>query len=662
MAARRRGFAARRSWSFSRLARRLPRSSTPAREDAPRGERPGRQPPPARRAARCRPRHPGDQPVPLRDAPAQPGAGIARASRCARDLSRSKFCACASASRDRAALWIRGRVPAARAAAPPAAPFPDDAAAPRPAPAAFSPPMKQAADHALQGRRDARANHGGGCARDGTSRRRGSSAHVASVGGAPSIRGRATRYRTDRRAKALEQKAALEAQMARTARWRRPTASAARRTPPRTPSGPRLEDRRRREEGERAKKQRAAAPRHAPRAAGGAREEAAEPAPRGADDAPAPPAPRSPRQPPSAQLRCRGRRRSSSTARAHAARRRLQPPLAAEGARRARARLGGAGHENLRRRPGKGGLGLRARVAAELERFQDDRRRARRARRAAPERARRARDPPPRRAQPVGKDLRARRCPRGAAPGRRRRCRWSARRRGRLGRDVARGRVDVVPLPERVAREGGLQPRGHAAGLAPARGRRHGPSCGFDHRHKAPRRAASPCRANVAAPPHRPRCAGGRRRPPAPRPADEATVASAAGGGAERTGSPTSAPHHVGQRVVRRPGAFRRARSAARGLGRPRPPPTRMRATEHAPRRPPSSERGGALGGCISARRGRRRRPTSRPRAPSGAAPRPVCASPLGFFEASQTSRASPSSYWLGESKLLCAREHRRAG
>ena len=203
--------------------------------------------------------------------------------------------------------------------------------------------MKQAADHALQGRRDARAACG--CAGRASPPRLGAPAPGAAAR-AKSSRGPRRGPGADRRAKALEQKAALEAQM----RANREAKEAA--------------DRKRREEDA---AEDASGPRRRPRTAAAARRAGAPEAgqQQRLDDlyaqqeatrrrrnrrheertTPAVPAPRSPRQPPSAQLRSPGRRRSALQSAADAAGVAPIPSLAAQKVPPRSRRLGGAGHK-----------------------------------------------------------------------------------------------------------------------------------------------------------------------------------------------------------------------------------------------------------------------------------------------------------------------------
>ena len=331
---------------------------TTTRSGAPRARRRPRGTtfrPRARSAAPTR--RPEQEPRRLSYAPAQPSPERLAREDYARDLERQMR---EREARDRAARAEAASPPPRRA---PVGAFPGAAAAPA-APAAFSPPMKQAADHALQGRRDARAKHvregatgvaAAGLRRPAPRRRR--RARSRSRGPATRARSRtgAPRPRAEGRARGAD---AREPRGQGGGRPQAPRGGRRRgrqvgREGGRGPPAPRG--------GERAKKQ--AEQQRLDDLYAQQEADAKKRRNRRHEERTTPlrsPAPRSPRQPPSAQLRSPG---SPAVVNTQARRRRRVASSTVargpEGARRARARPGGAGHEDLRRRPGKGGLGLR---------------------------------------------------------------------------------------------------------------------------------------------------------------------------------------------------------------------------------------------------------------------------------------------------------------
>ena len=366
--------------------------------------------------------------------------------------------------------------------------------------------MKQAADHAPRAAATP-ARH----VREVAARR--ASPPRPSRGAEPAARAKSiTRPRDagqeqDRRAKALEQKAALEAQM-RANREAKEAADRKRREEDAAEdakwAAKEAEDRRRREEGERAKKQ--AEQQRLDDLYAQQEADAKKRRNRRHEERTTPlrsPAPRSPRQPPSAQLRSPG-----SPAVVNTQARRTPPAsppvpsLAAQKVPAALVRASAApgtkiSDDDLERAASD----FEARVAAELERFQDDRRR-RVARAALPQNAGGALEAlaekiqqapdlrtlaglPPAAPRPAAADPPSRTSPRTT------------------GRDVARGRVDVRAAA-RAAPPRRPTTCGHAAGL----GRRA--LARRDRRPLAARPPATrrqgaprPRRANVAAPKHR---------------------------------------------------------------------------------------------------------------------------------------------------------------
>ena len=372
----------RRSWGYDALPdddalRSPPREKAPPRDDV---QAPG----PLGGAYALRP----EQEPRRLSYPTQPSPERLAREDYARDLERQMR---EREARDRAARAEAASPPPRRA---PVGAFPGAAAAAAP-PAAFSPPMKQAADHALQGRRDARAKH--------VREVYGATGVAAAAFGAPGSEAPAARAKSitrprdagqeqDRRAKALEQKAALEAQM-RANREAKEAADRKRREEDAAEdakwAAKEAEDRRRREEGERAKKQ--AEQQRLDDLYAQQEADAKKRRNRRHEERTTPlrsPAPRSPRQPPSAQLRSPG-----SPAVVNTQARRTPPAsppvpsLAAQKVPAALVRASAApgtkiSDDDLERAASD----FEARVAAELERFQDDRRR-RVARAALPQNA-----------------------------------------------------------------------------------------------------------------------------------------------------------------------------------------------------------------------------------------------------------------------------------
>ena len=372
----------RRSWGYGALPdddalRSPPREKAPPRDDVP-------APGPLGGAYALRP----EQEPRRLSYPQQPSPERLAREDYARDLERQMR---EREARDRAAKVEAASPPPRRA---PVGAFPGAAAAAAP-PAAFSPPMKQAADHALQGRRDARAKH--------VREVYGATGVAAAAFGAPGAEAPAARAKSitrprdagqeqDRRARALEQKAALEAQM-RANREAKEAADRKRREEDAAEdakwAAKEAEDRRRREEGERAKKQ--AEQQRLDDLYAQQEADAKKRRNRRHEERTTPlrsPAPRSPRQPPSAQLRS-----PASPAVVNTQARRTPPAsppvpsLAAQKVPAALVRASAApgtkiSDDDLERAASD----FEARVAAELERFQDDRRR-RVARAALPQNA-----------------------------------------------------------------------------------------------------------------------------------------------------------------------------------------------------------------------------------------------------------------------------------